>query len=85
MSKSVLDHVAPIATHTAAVARDPVDPRPSSAASELDYLLAADGPGLTPEHRQTGAALERRWLSLGPEQLARVRALVLGEVGQGDD
>lgn len=85
MSKSILDHVAPLATHAAAVARDPVDPRPAGAASELDYLLAADGPGVTAEHVQTGAALERAWLSLGPEQLARVRALILGAVGQGED
>lgn len=48
------------------------------------YTLAADGPGITDEHRLTGALLERHWLTLDAGTLRAIRNLVEEEVGQGD-
>lgn len=40
------------------------------------YALSARGPGITDEHRKTGAVLEEHWETLAPHALAKVRDLI---------
>jgi hypothetical protein len=62
--------------------RRPVPP-PTPVRAPITYTLAAEGPGITDEHRLTGALLERHWLRLDAGTLRAIRDLLEGEDGQG--
>lgn len=52
--------------------RRPPTPTPPA----ITYTLAADGPGVTDEHRLTGALLEEHWAHLSPEALRAIALLI---------
>lgn len=47
-------------------------------------VLPIRGPGLTPQHAETGTTLERCWDALSPEALAAIEAILSAEDGPSE-